>query len=238
MKGLMAKAGKRYRAAAAKVDQDRRYPLLEAIETACSGPKAKFDETVEIAVRLGVDARHADQMIRGSLVPPHGIGKERRVLVFAKGEKEREARDAGADFVGAEDLVEKIQGGWLDFDTAVATPDLMGVVGRLGKVLGPRGLMPNPKSGTVSFDVARMVREVKAGKVEFRVDKAGIVHAPLGKASFSTQALVENASALLEALIRMKPASTKGQYLRTIAISTTMGPGVRVDHQQVASDLR
>lgn len=234
----MAKASKRYRAAAVLVERTRRYPLPEAIEIARAGPRAKFDETVEVAVRLGVDPRHADQLVRGSLVLPHGIGKERRVLVFAKGEKEREGREAGAEYVGAEDLVEKIQGGWLDFDSAVATPDLMGLVGRLGKILGPRGLMPNPKSGTVSFDVARMVREVKAGKVEFRVDKAGVVHAPIGKASFSTQALVENARALLETLIRMKPASSKGQYLQGITISTTMGPGVKVDHQEVASEFR
>jgi large subunit ribosomal protein L1 len=200
---------------------------------------AKFDETVEVAVRLGVDPRHADQMVRGSVVMPHGIGKVARVLVFAKGEKEKEALEAGADHVGAEDLVAKIQQeGWLEFDRAVATPDMMSLVGRLGRLLGPRGLMPNPKSGTVTFEVGRVVREIKAGKVEFRVDKAGIIHAPVGKVSFAGEALVENARAIIDALIRMKPASSKGQYIRGIAVSSTMGPGVKVDPTQAAATPR
>jgi large subunit ribosomal protein L1 len=188
-----------------------------------------------MSVRLGVNPKYADQMVRGAVVLPHGTGKSVRVLVFAKGEKEREAREAGADFVGAEDMVEKIQGGWLEFDTAVATPDLMGQVGRLGKILGPRGLMPNPKVGTVTFDVTRAVREVKAGKVEFKVDKAGNVHVPVGKKSFPADRLSANANAILEALVKAKPSGAKGQYLRSITVSTTMGPGIRVDVQRVAN---
>jgi large subunit ribosomal protein L1 len=190
---------------------------------------------VDLSLRLGVDPKHADQMVRGAIVLPHGIGKQVRVAVFAKGEKDKEAREAGADVVGAEDLVEKIQGGFMDFDSAIATPDLMGQVGRLGKVLGPRGLMPNPKVGTVTFDVARAVREVKAGKVEFRVDKAGNVHVPVGKKSFSEPHLIANALALLEAIVRAKPAAAKGQYLRTVTLSSTMGPGIRLDVQRVAN---
>jgi len=230
--------GKLYERAAAQVDRTRAYPLEEAVALAQRIAYAKFDETVELAVRLGVNPKYADQMVRGAVGLPHGTGKQVRVLVFAKGEKEREAREAGADYVGAEDLVEKIQGGWLEFDTAIATPDLMGQVGRLGKILGPRGLMPNPKVGTVTFDVARAVREVKAGKVEFKVDKAGNVHVPIGKKSFPTGHLVANAHAVLEALVRAKPAAAKGQYLRSITVSTTMGPGVPVDVQRVANLFR
>jgi len=228
-------AGKKYSAALALVDRARSYSLEDAMELVKKAAPAKFDETVEMAVRLGVDPKHADQMVRGAIVLPHGIGKPVRVLVFAKGEKEREAREAGADYVGAEDLIEKIQGGWLDFDSAIATPDLMGQVGRLGKILGPRGLMPNPKVGTVTFDVARAVREAKAGKVEFRVDKAGNVHAPIGNVSFASGHLTANAMALVEALVRAKPASAKGQYLRSITVSSTMGPGIAVDVQRVAN---
>jgi large subunit ribosomal protein L1 len=235
----MPKHGKKYLAARNLLDRTRRYELTEALSLVKKIHPARFDETVEVAVRLGVDPRHADQMVRGSVVMPHGVGKVPRVAVFAKGEKDKEALEAGADYVGAEDLVAKIQQeGWLEFDRAVATPDMMGLVGRLGKILGPRGLMPNPKSGTVTFDVARVVREIKAGKVEFRVDKAGIIHAPVGRVSFADEALVENARALIDALIRMKPASSKGQYIKGIAISSTMGPGVKVDQTQANSTLR
>jgi large subunit ribosomal protein L1 len=231
--------GKKYAAARNLVDRTKRYDLSEALALVKKIHPATFDETVEIAVRLGVDPRHADQMVRGSVVMPHGIGKVARVLVFAKGEKEKEALEAGADHVGAEDVVAKIQQeGWLEFDRAVATPDMMSLVGRLGRLLGPRGLMPNPKSGTVTFEVGRVVREIKAGKVEFRVDKAGIIHAPVGKVSFPDEALVENARALIEALIRIKPASSKGQYIRGIAVSSTMGPGLKVDPTQAAATLR
>ncbi len=226
---------KLYAKAIEQVDQTKEYAVEEAVELARKVAYAKFDETVELTVRLGVNPKYADQMVRGAVVLPHGTGKQVRVLVFAKGEKEREAREAGADLVGAEDMVEKIQGGWLDFDTAVATPDLMGQVGRLGKILGPRGLMPNPKVGTVTFDIARAVREVKAGKVEFKVDKAGNVHVPIGKKAFSGERLAANANAVLEALVRAKPPAAKGQYLRSITVSTTMGPGIRVDVQRVAN---
>jgi large subunit ribosomal protein L1 len=226
---------KRVKAADAIYDRAREYPVEEALEVLKKLPGAKFDETVDLSLRLGVDPKHADQMVRGAIVLPHGIGKAVRVAVFAKGEKDREAREAGADIVGAEDLVERIQGGWLEFDSTVATPDLMGQVGRLGKVLGPRGLMPNPKLGTVTFDVGRAVREVKAGKVEFRVDKAGNVHVPIGKRSFSQEHLAANALALLEAIVRAKPAASKGNYLRSITLSSTMGPGIKVDTQRVAS---
>jgi large subunit ribosomal protein L1 len=235
----MPKHGKKYLAARNLLDRTKRYELTEALSLVKKTHPARFDETVEVAVRLGVDPRHADQMVRGSVVMPHGVGKVPRVAVFAKAEKEKEALEAGADYVGAEDLVAKIQQeGWLEFDRAVATPDMMGLVGRLGKILGPRGLMPNPKSGTVTFDVGRVVREIKAGKVEFRVDKAGIIHAPVGRVSFADEALVENARALIDALIRMKPASSKGQYIKGIAVSSTMGPGVKVDHTQANSTLR
>ena len=227
----MAKRSKRYRKAAATIDRGRRYPLDEAIRALLAADAAaKFDETVELAVKLGVDPRQADQNVRGTVVLPHGTGKSVRVVVFAKGEKAKEAADAGADHVGAEDLAKKIQEEqWLDFDTAIATPDMMGTVGRLGKILGPRGLMPNPKVGTVTFDVAKAVREVKAGKVEFRVEKAGIVHVPIGKRSFGPERLLENAQALLSSLLRAKPAAAKGNYLQSVAVSTTMSPGVRID---------
>jgi large subunit ribosomal protein L1 len=227
--------GKLYEKAVGQVDRQKAYPVEEAVDLIRKVAYAKFDESVDLAVRLGVNPKYADQMVRGAVVLPHGTGKQVRVLAFAKGEKEREAREAGADYVGAEDLVEKIQGGWLEFDTAVATPDLMGQVGRLGKILGPRGLMPNPKVGTVTFDIARAVREVKAGKVEFRVDKAGNVHVPVGKKSFSAAQLGANAHAVLEALVKAKPPAAKGQYLRSITLSSTMGPGVPVDVQQIAN---
>jgi large subunit ribosomal protein L1 len=229
---------KREKAASAAYDREKEYPVEEALGVLNQLPKAKFDETVDLSMRLGVDPKHADQMVRGAIVLPHGIGKSVRVAVFAKGDKEREAREAGADVVGAEDLVERIQGGWLEFDSAVATPDLMGQVGRLGKVLGPRGLMPNPKLGTVTFDVGRAVREVKAGKVEFRVDKAGNVHVPIGKRSFSQQNLVDNALALLEAVIRAKPSASKGTYLRSVTLSSTMSPGIKVDAQRLAAQFK
>ena len=227
----MAKRSKRYRKAAERIDRARRYPLDEAIRTlVAEDGKAKFDETVELAVKLGVDPRQADQNVRGTVILPHGTGKSVRVLVFAKGDKAKEAQEAGADHVGAEDIAKKIQEEqWLDFDTAIATPDMMGVVGRLGKVLGPRGLMPNPKVGTVTFDVGKAVREVKAGKVEFRVEKAGIVHVPIGKRSFGPERLIENAHTLLTSLLRAKPAAAKGNYMQSVAVATTMGPGVRVD---------
>jgi len=225
----MAKQGKRYRAGLALVDRNQRYPLEQAIRLVVETAKAKFDETVEIAVRLGVDPRQADQNVRGTVVLPHGTGKTVRVLVFAKGEKEREATEAGADFVGGEDIVKKISDGWLDFDKAIATPDMMGLVGRIGKILGPRGLMPNPKVGTVTFDVAKAVSEVKAGKVEYRVEKAGIVHVPLGKASFGPDKLTDNARALLNSLIKAKPPAAKGNYLLSISVASTMGPGVKID---------
>jgi large subunit ribosomal protein L1 len=227
----MAKQSKRYRAAAQQIEREKRYPVDKALGTLiAAGGATKFDESVDVAVRLGVDPRQADQNVRGTVVLPHGTGKAIRVAVFAKGDKAKEAEDAGADVVGAEDLVKKIQEEqWLEFDTAIATPDLMGQVGRLGKVLGPRGLMPNPKVGTVTFDVAKAVREVKAGKVEFRVEKAGIVHVGIGKRSFGAERLGENLRALLATLVRAKPAASKGQYLQSIAVSTTMGPAVRID---------
>jgi large subunit ribosomal protein L1 len=229
---------KHYVKASERIDPARSYAVEEAVGLARDVAWAKFDETVDLSVRLGVNPKYADQMVRGAVLLPHGTGKAVRVLVFAKGEKEREAREAGADLVGAEDLVEKIQGGWLEFDTAVATPDLMGQVGRLGKILGPRRLMPNPKVGTVTFDVARAVRELKAGKVEFKVDKAGNIHVPVGRKSFPVERLIENTTAVLEALVKAKPAAAKGQYLRSITVSTTMGPGVPVDVQRVANQFR
>ncbi|GIW40127.1 MAG: 50S ribosomal protein L1 [Candidatus Binatia bacterium] len=232
----MARHGKRYRAQLEKIDRKQRYPLDEAVRLVLETASAKFDETVEMAVRLGVDPRQADQNVRGTVSLPHGTGKPVRVLVFAKGEKEREAKEAGADFVGGEELVKKIQEeGWTDFDAAVATPDMMGMVGRVGKILGPRGLMPNPKVGTVTFDVAKAVQELKAGRIEYRVDKAGIVHAPIGKVSFGPEKLLENARALLASLVQAKPASAKGTYIKGVALATTMGPGVKVDPQKVAA---
>jgi large subunit ribosomal protein L1 len=215
------------------VDRERSYPLRDAVELLKGTPSAKFDESVDLAVNLGVDPKHADQMVRGGIVLPHGTGKTVRILVFAKGEKEKEAQAAGADHVGADDLAKKIQEGWLDFDRVIATPDMMGVVGRLGKVLGPRGLMPNPKLGTVTMDVGRAIAEQKSGKVEYRVEKAGVVHVSVGKKSFSVEQLVDNATALIDALVRAKPASAKGHYLKKISISTTMGPGVRIDPTSV-----
>lgn len=225
----MAKHGKRYREVSKLVERQALYEPDQAMELVKQTASAKFDESVEVSVKLGVDPRHADQQVRGTVVLPNGTGKTRRVLVFAKGEKVKEAEEAGADFVGAEDLVEKIQGGWLDFDVAIATPDMMGVVGRLGRILGPRGLMPNPKAGTVTMDLARAIKEVKAGKIEFRVDKTAIVHAPIGKASFPAEKLKENFQALIDALVRAKPAAAKGQYMKSISVSTTMGPGIKVN---------
>jgi large subunit ribosomal protein L1 len=225
----MAKRGKKYLASKQKLSLGEGNGLETAVKMTLESSYVKFDETVDVAVRLGVDPRHADQMVRGSVVLPNGLGKEVRVLVFAKGEKEKEAQEAGADFVGNDDLVEKIKGGWFGFDKAVATPDVMGVVGKIGKLLGPRGLMPNAKTGTVTFDIARAVQELKAGKIDFRVEKAGIVHAPVGKVSFGDEKIVQNIKALFDTLLRLKPASSKGMYVRGIAISTTMGPAVRID---------
>lgn len=225
----MLRRGKRIIAAKAKVEPAKRYTLKEATEMIVSMAGAKFDETVDAAVRLGVNPAHADQMVRGSVVLPNGLGKSVRVLVFAKGEKEKEALDAGADLVGNDEVIEKIKTGWLEFDRVVATPDMMGSVGKIGKILGPRGLMPNPKVGTVTFDVGNAVKELKAGKVEFRVEKAGIVHSPVGKVSFGAEKLKENITALLETIIKLKPASSKGIYIKTISISSTMGAGVRID---------
>lgn len=229
----MPKHGKKYQEAKKQVDRNRLYEPEEALELLKQVAPAKFNETVEAAVKLGVDPRHADQQVRGAVVLPHGTGKTRRVAVFARGEKAKEAEAAGADYVGAEDLVARIQEGWFDFDVAIATPDVMGMVGKVGRILGPRGLMPNPKTGTVTFDIARAVGEVKAGKIEYRVDKAGIVHAPIGKVSFETEKLVENLRTLVEALIRAKPAAAKGQYLKGIAVSSTMGPGIKVNPLKV-----
>ncbi|MDA5110139.1 MULTISPECIES: 50S ribosomal protein L1 [Brevibacillus] len=224
----MAKRGKKYQEAAKLIDKNKVYEVTEAIELVKKAASAKFDETVEAAFRLGVDPKRADQQIRGAVVLPHGTGKVQRVLVFAKGEKAKEAEAAGADYVGDADLIAKIQGGWFDFDVVVATPDMMGEVGKLGRVLGPKGLMPNPKTGTVTFDVAKAVNEIKAGKIEYRVDKAGNIHAPIGKVSFDVEKLAENLAALTEALNRAKPAAAKGVYMKNVSISSTMGPGVRV----------
>jgi large subunit ribosomal protein L1 len=235
----MANRGKQYRSAKQKIEENRRYTLEEAIDLVLDCGYAKFDEGVDIALRLGVDPRHADQMVRGAVVLPHGTGRQVKVLAFAKGEKEKEARDAGADYAGAEDLVERIQKeGWLDFDKTVATPDLMGLVGKLGRILGPRGLMPNPKSGTVTFDIARAVQELKAGKEDFKVDKAGVLHVPVGRVSFGDEKILENIKALLETVMRLKPASSKGVYLRGVALSSTMGPGLKVDPVYVRNMMR
>jgi large subunit ribosomal protein L1 len=225
----MPKRGKKFLESRSKFDTQKRYDFQEAIAAALQSSFAKFDETVDVAVRLGVDPRHADQMVRGTVVLPHGLGKEVKVLVFAKGEKEAEAREAGADFVGNDDLIEQIQGGWFGFDKAVATPDMMGAVGKIGRVLGPRGLMPNAKTGTVTFDLVRAINELKAGKIDFKVEKAGIVHAPMGKVSFGVEKIVGNLSAFLETIMRLKPSSSKGTYLKGIAVSTTMGPGFKID---------
>jgi large subunit ribosomal protein L1 len=229
----MSGRGKKYLEARGKVDRIRRYDLNEGIKLLKETARAKFDESVDMAIRLGVNPKHSDQMVRGTVALPHGVGKAVKVLVFAKGEKEKEAREAGADLVGAEDLVERITGGWTDFDKAIATPDMMGTVGKLGKILGPRGLMPNPKVGTVTFDVGRAVKELKAGRVEFKVDKTGIVHTTVGKISFDADRLRENVLALMEVIVRAKPASSKGTYLKTIAISTTMGPGIKLDPNEL-----
>jgi len=225
----MLRRGKRIIAAKQKVEPTKRYTLKEATEMIVSMAGVKFDETVDAAVRLGVNPAHADQMVRGSVVLPNGLGKTVRVLVFAKGDKEKEALDAGADLVGNDEIIEKIKGGWLEFDRVIATPDMMGAVGKIAKILGPRGLMPNPKVGTVTFDIANAVKELKAGKVEFRVEKAGIVHSPVGKVSFGAEKLYENVNALLETIIKLKPASSKGTYIKSISISSTMGAGVRID---------
>lgn len=220
--------GKKYQEAA-KLVEDRLYEAAEAIELAKKTAVAKFDETIELAVRLGLDVKHADQQVRGAVVLPHGTGKSKTVLVFAKGDKVKEAEAAGADFVGSDELVAKIQGGWTDFDVAVATPDMMGTVGRLGKILGPKGLMPNPKVGTVTMDLTRAINEIKAGKIEYRTDKAGIIHAPIGKASFDADKLFDNMQTLIDTLIKVKPAAAKGQYIRSVTVAATMGPGIKVN---------
>ena len=225
----MTQRGKKYREVAERIERVKRYGFGEAIQLALSSAYAKFDETVDMAVRLGVDPRRADQMVRGTVVLPHGVGKEVRVLVFCKGEKEKEALDAGADYAGSDEYVAKIQQGWLEFDKTIATPDMMGTVGKLGRVLGPRGMMPNAKLGTVTFEVAKAVADIKAGKIDFRVEKSGIVHAPMGKVSFGAEKLKENMAAFMDTIVRLKPAASKGTYLRSIAISTTMGPGIKVD---------
>ena len=226
----MPKRGKNYKAAVAGYDKQTLFDTKEAFEVLDKFPKAKFDETVEVHIKLGVDSRHADQQVRGAIVLPHGTGKTKKVLVFAKGEKAKEAEAAGADYVGAEELAQKIQTeNWFDFDVVVATPDMMGVVGRLGKILGPKGLMPNPKSGTVTMDVTKALQEIKAGKVEYRLDKTNIIHTPIGKASFGAEKLNDNFNALLEAIVKAKPAAAKGQYLRSVTVAATMGPGIKVN---------
>ena len=229
----MKRKTKSYNTALAKVDRAQRYPLEDGLRLLHETARAKFDETVEVAARLGVDPRQADQNVRGTVVLPHGMGKTVRVVAFAKGEKEKEAEEAGADFVGADELIKKITEGWLEFDNAVATPDMMGAVGKIGKILGPRGLMPNPKTGTVTMDIGKAIKEIKAGKVEFRVDKAGIVHVPVGKVSFGADKLIDNARAVLGAILRAKPASAKGNYVQGVTLSTTMGPGIKLDVNQV-----
>jgi large subunit ribosomal protein L1 len=231
----MSANGKSYVQAKAKVDREKRYPLEDGLKLAKETARAKFDETVEMALRLGVDPRQADQNVRGTVSLPHGMGKAVRVLAFAKGDKEKEAQDAGADFVGSDELIKKISEGWVDFDKAVATPDMMAAVGRIGKILGPRGLMPNPKTGTVTPDIGKAVKEIKAGKLEYRVDKAGIIHIPVGKASFGAEQLIANAVAVLNSILRAKPASAKGNYLRGVTVSTTMGPGIKLDLAQIRS---
>ena len=234
----MPKRGKKYIEVNKKVDRLKKYTFKEAIELAIDSSYVKFDASVDISVRLGVDPRHADQMVRGTVSLPHGIGKSTRVVVFAKGEKEKEATEAGADFVGAEDLSEKIQNGWLEFDKAVATPDMMGIAGKLGRILGPRGMMPNAKLGTVTFDVAKAVTELKAGKIEFKVDKTGIIHASIGRVSFGTDKLLQNTAFFLDTIVRLKPSSSKGTYLKSITISTSMGPGIKLDTTNIRDFLR
>lgn len=234
----MTNRGKKYLEARDKVDRNKRYELEEGLKLLLGTAYAKFDEGVDVAIRLGVDPKKADQMVRGTVVLPHGTGRKVRVLAFAKGQKEKEASDAGADFVGGEDLIEKISKGWLEFDKAIATPDMMGLVSKLGKILGPRGLMPNPKVGTVTFDLERAIKEIKAGKVEFRVEKAGIVHVPVGKVSFGFDRLLENIKTLLEVILRAKPPTSRGIYLRSIALSPTMGPGIKIDPLYVRNIAR
>ena len=231
----MTKRGKNYKKNAENIDRLKRYGFEEAVQLTLDCSHPKFDETVDVAVRLGVDPRHADQMVRGTVVLPHGVGKVVRVIVFAKGEKEKEATDAGADYVGSDEYIAKIQDGWMEFDKAIATPDMMSSVSKLGRILGPRGMMPNAKLGTVTFDVAKAVSEIKAGTIDFRVEKAGIVHAPMGKVSFGLNNLVENISAFMDTILRLKPPASKGTYLRSIAISTTMGPGIKIDPAYVKS---
>jgi large subunit ribosomal protein L1 len=234
----MSKRGKKYSESKKRIDSEGVGSFNDAVKMTLESSFAKFDETVDLAVRLGVDSRHADQMVRGSVVLPHGTGKDIKVVVFAKGEKEKEATDAGADFVGNDDLIEKIKGGWFGFDKAVATPDMMGSVGKIGKLLGPRGLMPNAKTGTVTFDLTRAIQDLKAGKIDFRVEKAGIVHAPMGKVSFGVDKIVQNLAAFFDTIMRLKPASSKGTYLKGIAISTTMGPGLKIDSALVKDLLK
>jgi len=226
--------GKRYQQASAKVDRETPYPLKEAFAMVKEGATAKFDETIEMALRLGVNPKRADQVVRGTVVLPHGTGKKVTVLVLAKGDKEKEAQDAGADYVGSDEFIEKITGGWTDVDVIIATPDMMASVGKLGKILGPRGLMPNPKSGTVTFEVEKAVKDVKAGKIEYRVDKTGILHVPIGKKSFEADQLVTNATAFLVAVLKARPSSAKGQYLRSAVISSTMGPGIKLDTAEIS----
>jgi large subunit ribosomal protein L1 len=225
----MRQRGKKFAAARAAIPSEKAFTLEDAIPLVQKVKYAKFDETVELSLRLGVDPKHADQMVRGTVVLPHGLGKSKRVLAIAGGDKQKEAQDAGADFIGGEEVVDKIQGGWIDFDAVVATPDMMRAVGKLGKVLGPRGLMPNPKTGTVTMDIAKAVKEIKAGKVEFRVDKTGIVHAPIGKISFDAKNLIENAHALVDSVVKAKPSAAKGKYLRSVTMSSTMGPGIAIE---------
>ncbi len=233
----MAKHSKRYYETIKKVDKEKTYDPNSALELVKEVSTAKFDETVELHAKLGVNPKHADQNIRGTVVLPHGTGREVRVAVFAKGEKIKEAEEAGADFVGSEELAEKIEGGWMEFDVAVATPDMMSVVGKLGRVLGPQGLMPNPKAGTVTFDIGKAVKEIKAGKIEYRVDKAGIIHLPIGKVSFSPEQLVDNFKVIMDTLVRERPAAAKGRYLRSIVVASTMGPGVRVNVSDIMTML-
>jgi len=233
----MSKSAKKHSEAMSKIDRNKVYQLATAVDVVKQTAYAKFNETVDVAVKLGVDPRHADQMVRGAVVLPNGLGKDVRVLVFAKGEKEKEALDAGADYVGSDDLVAKIQAGWFDFDTAIATPDMMGVVGKIGKLLGPRGLMPNPKVGTVTFEVGKAVKESKAGKVEFRVEKAGIIHAPVGKVSFDAEMLKGNLLALIEALVKAKPSAAKGTYIKKISLSSTMGASINLDISDVTAQI-
>ena len=234
----MPKRGKKYIESQKKINPEAPNGFDEAVKIAVDSSFSKFDETIDVAVRLGVDPRHADQMVRGSVILPNGTGKEVKILVFAKGEKEKEATDAGADFVGSDELVEKIKGGWFGFDKAIATPDMMGTVGKIGKLLGPRGLMPNAKTGTVTFDIAKAVNDLKAGKIDFRVEKAGIIHAPMGKVSFGVEKILQNITAFIETIMRLKPASSKGTYLRGISLSTTMGPGIKIDTTDVKDFLK